>query len=140
MTTAPEALRTFATFDGHGGKVSKRVEVLDHEPPVSPDGRYDGLVAVRGEHPPRRPRRACRRRLRRARPRGREHRLGRPGHAPRLVPTRPGRGEPPGSPTVRARAGRLRRLTGTRSRPHRRPGGAPRRRRSARVPRTGRSC
>ena len=51
MTTAPEALRTFATFDGHGGKVSKRVEVLDHEPPVSPDGRYDGLVAVRGEHP-----------------------------------------------------------------------------------------
>lgn len=51
MTTAPEDLRTFATFDGHGGKVSKRVEVLDHRPPVSPDGRYDGLVAVRGEHP-----------------------------------------------------------------------------------------
>ncbi|QWS32671.1 hypothetical protein [Curtobacterium aetherium] len=51
MTTAPEDLRTFATFDGHGGKVSKRVEVLDHRPPASPDGRYDGLVAVRGEHP-----------------------------------------------------------------------------------------
>ncbi|PZE86333.1 hypothetical protein [Curtobacterium sp. MCBD17_032] len=51
MTTAPEDLRTFATFDGHGGKVSKRVEVLDHRPPVSSDGRYDGLVAVRGEHP-----------------------------------------------------------------------------------------
>ncbi|PYY36767.1 hypothetical protein DEJ16_02535 [Curtobacterium sp. MCJR17_055] len=51
MTTVPEDLRTFATFDGHGGKVSKRVEVLDHRPPVSPDGRYDGLVAVRGEHP-----------------------------------------------------------------------------------------
>ncbi|WIB27078.1 hypothetical protein [Curtobacterium sp. MCSS17_015] len=51
MTTAPEDLRTFATFDGHGGKVPKRVEVLDHRPPVSPDGRYDGLVAVRGEHP-----------------------------------------------------------------------------------------
>lgn len=51
MTSAPEDLRTFATFDGHGGKVSKRVEVLEHEPPVSPDGRYDGLVAVRGEHP-----------------------------------------------------------------------------------------
>jgi hypothetical protein len=51
MTTMPEDLRTFATFDGHGGKVSKRVEVLDHRPPVSPDGRYDGLVAVRGEHP-----------------------------------------------------------------------------------------
>ena len=51
MTTAPEDLRTFATFDGHGGKVSKRVEVLEHEPPVSADGRYDGLVAVRGEHP-----------------------------------------------------------------------------------------
>ncbi|WP_288468163.1 hypothetical protein [uncultured Curtobacterium sp.] len=42
-------LRTFATFDGHGGKVSKRVEVLDHEP--SPAGPYAGLVAVRGEHP-----------------------------------------------------------------------------------------
>jgi len=42
-------LRTFATFDGHGGKVSKRVEVLDHEPPA--DGPYEGLVAVRGEHP-----------------------------------------------------------------------------------------
>lgn len=42
-------LRTFATFDGHGGKVSKRVEVLDHEPPT--DGPYEGLVAVRGEHP-----------------------------------------------------------------------------------------
>jgi hypothetical protein len=51
MTTAPEDLRTFATFDGHGGKVSKRVEVLDHRPPVSAEGRYDGLVAVRGEHP-----------------------------------------------------------------------------------------
>lgn len=42
-------LRTFATFDGHGGKVSKRVEVLDHEP--STGGPYAGLVAVRGEHP-----------------------------------------------------------------------------------------
>lgn len=42
-------LRTFATFDGHGGKVSKRVEVLDHEPPAV--GPYAGLVAVRGEHP-----------------------------------------------------------------------------------------
>ncbi|WP_420369822.1 hypothetical protein [Curtobacterium sp. L1-20] len=42
-------LRTFATFDGHGGKVSKRVEVLDHEPTVG--GPYEGLVAVRGEHP-----------------------------------------------------------------------------------------
>lgn len=42
-------LRTFATFDGHGGKVSKRVEVLDHEPPTA--GPYAGLVAVRGEHP-----------------------------------------------------------------------------------------
>ncbi len=42
-------LRTFATFDGHGGKVSKRVEVLDHEPPAA--GPYAGLVAVRGEHP-----------------------------------------------------------------------------------------
>ncbi|WIB78159.1 hypothetical protein DEJ28_03385 [Curtobacterium sp. MCPF17_002] len=42
-------LRTFATFDGHGGKVSKRVEVLDHEP--SAGGPYEGLVAVRGEHP-----------------------------------------------------------------------------------------
>jgi hypothetical protein len=45
MTNAPE-LRTWATFDGHGGKVSKRVEVLDHL-----DDRYEGLVAVRGEHP-----------------------------------------------------------------------------------------
>ena len=45
MTDAPD-LRTFATFDGHGGKVSKRVEVLDHS-----DDRYEGLVAVRGEHP-----------------------------------------------------------------------------------------
>jgi len=42
-------LRTFATFDGHGGKVSKRVEVLDHEPSAS--GPYEGLVPVRGEHP-----------------------------------------------------------------------------------------
>jgi hypothetical protein len=42
-------LRTFATFDGHGGKVSKRVEVLDHEP--SAGGPYAGMVAVRGEHP-----------------------------------------------------------------------------------------
>lgn len=42
-------LRTFATFDGHGGKVSKRVEVLDHEP--SAGGPYEGLVAVRGAHP-----------------------------------------------------------------------------------------
>ncbi|MFJ3028290.1 hypothetical protein ACIPEQ_05540 [Curtobacterium sp. NPDC087080] len=42
-------LRTFATFDGHGGKVSKRVEVLDHEPSTA--GPYAGLVPVRGEHP-----------------------------------------------------------------------------------------
>lgn len=42
-------LRTFATFDGHGGKVSKRVEVLDHEP--SAGSPHEGLVAVRGEHP-----------------------------------------------------------------------------------------
>jgi len=42
-------LRTFATFDGHGGKVSKRVEVLDHEP--SDAGPYAGLVPVRGAHP-----------------------------------------------------------------------------------------
>ncbi|MBT2502776.1 hypothetical protein [Curtobacterium sp. ISL-83] len=42
-------LRTYATFDGHGGKVSKRVEVLDHEPTAS--GPYAGLVPVRGEHP-----------------------------------------------------------------------------------------
>jgi len=42
-------LRTFATFDGHGGKVSKRVEVLDHEPPAG--SPLEGLVAVRGEHP-----------------------------------------------------------------------------------------
>jgi len=42
-------LRTFATFDGHGGKVSKRVEVLDHEP--TPGGPHEGLVAVRGPHP-----------------------------------------------------------------------------------------
>ncbi|MBT1623204.1 hypothetical protein KK101_10955 [Curtobacterium flaccumfaciens pv. oortii] len=42
-------LRTFATFDGHGGKVSKRVEVLDHEPVAG--SRHEGLVAVRGEHP-----------------------------------------------------------------------------------------
>ncbi|WP_144710248.1 hypothetical protein [Curtobacterium pusillum] len=42
-------LRTFATFDGHGGKVSKRVEVLDHEP--APGGPHEGLVAVRGRHP-----------------------------------------------------------------------------------------
>lgn len=47
MTTTD--LRTFATFDGHGGKVSKRVEVLDHEP--SAGGPYAGLVPVRGEHP-----------------------------------------------------------------------------------------
>jgi hypothetical protein len=40
-----EALRTFATFDSHGGKVSKRVEVLADTP------RPDGLVAVRGPHP-----------------------------------------------------------------------------------------
>ncbi|WP_144762429.1 hypothetical protein [Curtobacterium sp. 9128] len=45
MTDAPD-LRTFATFDGHDGKVSKRVEVLDHA-----DDRYEGLVAVRGERP-----------------------------------------------------------------------------------------
>jgi hypothetical protein len=38
-------LRTFATFDSHGGKVSKRVEVLEATP------RPDGLVAVRGPHP-----------------------------------------------------------------------------------------
>jgi hypothetical protein len=42
-------LRTFATFDGHGGKVSKRVEVLDHQP--APGGPHEGLVAVRGPHP-----------------------------------------------------------------------------------------
>ena len=42
-------LRTFATFDGHGGKVSKRVEVLDHEPAAG--SPHEGLVAVRGEHP-----------------------------------------------------------------------------------------
>ncbi|MFJ3384306.1 MULTISPECIES: hypothetical protein [unclassified Curtobacterium] len=47
MTDVPD-LRTYATFDGHGGKVSKRVEVLDHAPL---DDRYAGLVAVRGEHP-----------------------------------------------------------------------------------------
>lgn len=45
MTDALD-LRTFATFDGHGGKVSKRVEVLDHS-----DTHHAGLVAVRGEHP-----------------------------------------------------------------------------------------
>ena len=27
---SPADLRAFATFDAHGGKVSKRVEVLDH--------------------------------------------------------------------------------------------------------------
>ncbi len=42
-------LRTFATFDGHGGKVSKRVEVLDHEPAAG--SPYEGMVAVRGQHP-----------------------------------------------------------------------------------------
>uniref|UniRef100_A0A942SXU4 Uncharacterized protein n=1 Tax=Neobacillus citreus TaxID=2833578 RepID=A0A942SXU4_9BACI len=45
----PTDLRTFATFAAHGGKVSKRVEVLDHEPDAG--GPYEGLVAVRGEHP-----------------------------------------------------------------------------------------
>ncbi len=45
----PTDLRAFATFDAHGGKVSKRVEVLDHEPPVG--SALEGLVAVRGEHP-----------------------------------------------------------------------------------------
>lgn len=45
MTDAPD-LRTFATFDGHGGKVSQRVEVLDHA-----DDDHEGLVAVRGAHP-----------------------------------------------------------------------------------------
>jgi len=49
--TAVEELRTFATFDSLGGKVSKRVEVLPTEPRPSDDGRYDGLVAVVGEHP-----------------------------------------------------------------------------------------
>ncbi|MGN7190331.1 hypothetical protein [Curtobacterium sp. MCBA15_004] len=42
-------LRTYATFDGHGGKVSQRVEVLDHTPPAA--GPYAGLVPVRGAHP-----------------------------------------------------------------------------------------
>lgn len=50
-TTAPAGLRTFATIDSSGGKVSKRVEVLAIEPPVTPDGRYDGMLVVRGEHP-----------------------------------------------------------------------------------------
>ncbi|WIB60813.1 hypothetical protein DEJ13_02990 [Curtobacterium sp. MCLR17_007] len=45
MTDAPD-LRTFATFDGHGGKVSQRVEVLDHR-----DDDHEGLVAVLGAHP-----------------------------------------------------------------------------------------
>lgn len=45
----PTDLRAFATFDAHGGKVSKRVEVLDHEPPAG--SPLEGLVAVRGEHP-----------------------------------------------------------------------------------------
>ncbi|WP_242090403.1 hypothetical protein [Curtobacterium sp. DN_7.5] len=45
----PTDLRTFATFDAHGGKVSKRVEVLDHEPPAG--SPLEGLVAVLGEHP-----------------------------------------------------------------------------------------
>jgi hypothetical protein len=44
-TAARPELRTFATFDAHGGKVTKRVEVLPAEP------RDDGLVAIRGEHP-----------------------------------------------------------------------------------------
>ena len=42
-------LRTYATFDGHGGKVSQRVEVLDHTPHAA--GPYAGLVPVRGAHP-----------------------------------------------------------------------------------------
>jgi len=42
-------LRTYATFDGHGGKVSQRVEVLDHTPPAA--GPHAGLVPVRGSHP-----------------------------------------------------------------------------------------
>lgn len=46
---SPADLRAFATFDAHGGKVSKRVEVLDHEPTAG--GPHEGLVAVRGEHP-----------------------------------------------------------------------------------------
>jgi hypothetical protein len=47
MTDATD-LRTYATFDGHGGKVSQRVEVLDHAPR---DEHHAGLVAVRGAHP-----------------------------------------------------------------------------------------
>ncbi|OIH97648.1 hypothetical protein [Curtobacterium sp. MCBA15_001] len=45
MTDAPD-LRTFATFDGHGGKVSQRVEVLDHR-----DDDHEGMVPVLGAHP-----------------------------------------------------------------------------------------
>lgn len=44
-TAAHPDLRTFATFDAHGGKVTRRVEVLADEP------RDDGLVPIRGEHP-----------------------------------------------------------------------------------------
>lgn len=50
-TTTTAGLRTFATIDSVGGKVSKRVEVLPIEPPETPDGRYDGMLVVRGEHP-----------------------------------------------------------------------------------------
>lgn len=50
-TTTTTGLRTFATIDSVGGKVSKRVEVLPVEPPATPDGRYDGMLVVRGEHP-----------------------------------------------------------------------------------------
>ncbi|PZF62541.1 hypothetical protein DEI92_03450 [Curtobacterium sp. MCBD17_034] len=50
-TSAPEALRTYATLDSHGGKVSKRVEVLTDVPSSAADGRHDGMVAVRGPWP-----------------------------------------------------------------------------------------
>lgn len=49
-STASDALRTFATLDAHGGKVSKRVEVLAVAPPAD-DPRLAGLVAVRGAWP-----------------------------------------------------------------------------------------
>ncbi|KQO61479.1 hypothetical protein [Curtobacterium sp. Leaf261] len=50
-TTTDPGLRVFATIDSHDGKVSRRVEVLPVDPPSTPDGRYDGMVVVRGEHP-----------------------------------------------------------------------------------------
>jgi hypothetical protein len=50
-TTLPEALRTFATYDSHGGKVSKRVEVFPDDEPRAADDRYAGMVVVRGPYP-----------------------------------------------------------------------------------------